>query len=136
MGQVTNQPAIELLGDAGRQGLAPCEVLLNPRRQGRSGAPVVPVAADNSQHTAAVDARTVTPITACGVFALVAMPTLIAMRLAIGRVSLAVPLALAIPWIGPCQRRAANQCKRRNSCNQRTRSGHGAFLVFLGAVEI
>jgi hypothetical protein len=58
------------------------------------------------------------PIAARGIFAFIGMTCLIAMILAVLRVSLAVTLALSISRVSQRSGRAADQCKACNGGNQ------------------
>jgi hypothetical protein len=86
MGQSADQPAIELFRNSRRQRFASGEVLLNARRQRRTGAPVAAIIADNPEHACVVDAGTIPPVTAPGLIAFVSMV------LGIVRVALDFPL--------------------------------------------
>jgi hypothetical protein len=99
--QPANQPTVQFFRNAGWKRLAPSKVFLNAGWQSRAGTPVIPVTANDSEDAASIDARAMIPITAPGVFAFAA---LIAMYLAVLRVSLAVSLALSITGIGQCSR--------------------------------
>ena len=97
VGQPADQPAIQLFGNARWKRLASGKVLLNTRWQGRPGAPVARVGADDLEHAAVIDAGTMTPIPAARILVLVAMTALVALVAMAGLV-----VALAVSWISQC----------------------------------
>lgn len=108
MRQMADEASIQFLRDPRWQGLAACEVFLDPGRQRRPRAPVIAIATDNAEHVAAVDAWAIAPV-ATGLLALVAVTVLSTLVLHVLRVAFTVALALSVTGIGQRGGRTDNQ---------------------------
>ncbi len=99
--QLPQQPAIELLGDTGRQWLAPGQVFLDARWQGGARAPVAAVTAEDAEHITPIDGWPAMPIRIArtGLFT-----PRITLPMAVLRLALALPLpfviVFAVTWVG------------------------------------
>lgn len=75
MRQSTDQPTVQFFGNPGWKRFAPCEVLLNTWRQCRAWAPIVSIAAHNTENATVINARAMIPIATIGMFTFVSMST-------------------------------------------------------------